>query len=224
MSNQTSVTDRRPLKSRQTTWARGLTGWLVRRRVTPNAISIFGLACGIAGGFVLAAASDTLVGRVSWIGGAALVQLRLLCNLLDGMVAMESGRAGAIGVLYNEVPDRISDSATLIGLGFAAGGAPWLGFVAALAAVFTAYVRAQAAAVGAPQDFCGPLAKPQRMFLVTIVTLYCGLAPIGWQPLLNWPAGGGVAAIALAVILVGSLLTAWRRLVRAARALRGATG
>ena len=37
-----------------------------------------------------------------------------------------------MGELYNEVPDRVSDAATLIGLGHAAEGWPVLGFLAAI--------------------------------------------------------------------------------------------
>lgn len=216
--------DRRPLKSRHTAWANAAAGWLAGRGVTPNAISLCGLLFGVAGGLVLASASATTLGRIAWIAGAALVQLRLLCNLLDGMVAVRSGQSSPIGVLYNEIPDRISDVATLVGLGFAAGGSPWLGFAAALAAMFTAYVRAQAAVAGAPQDFCGPMAKPQRMFVVTLVALFCGFAPRSWQPTPPWPEGAGPAAVGLAFILIGSLVTAGWRLARAARALRRTAG
>ncbi len=43
-----------------------------------------------------------------------------------------------------------------IGIGYAVGGNILMGVVAALLAVFTAYVRATAKSVGAPNDFCGP--------------------------------------------------------------------
>ena len=57
------------------------------------------------------------------------------------MVAVGSGKASPLGEVYNEVPDRIADPLILIGAGFAAGGSPTLGYVAALLAVFVAYVR-----------------------------------------------------------------------------------
>ena len=147
--------------------------------------------------------------------------------MLDGMVALASGRASRLGELYNEVPDRVSDTATLIGLGCAAGGSPLLGCLAACAAIFTAYVRAAGKAAGAPQEFCGPMAKQERMFLCTLGALWCGLAPASWQP--AWTAiegagppagpGWGVPALVLAVVLAGSILTAARRLRRIAARL-----
>jgi phosphatidylglycerophosphate synthase len=132
------------------------------------------------------------------------------------MVAVTTGRASPVGELYNEAPDRVSDIATLAGLGYAAGGDPVLGWGAACAAVLTAYVRALGKAAGAPQDYGGPMAKPHRMFLVTVTALWCGLAPGAWQP----ATGPGAATLALAVIALGSAVTCARRLARTASFLK----
>jgi phosphatidylglycerophosphate synthase len=155
--------------------------------------------------------------RLWFLFGAALIQLRLLANMLDGMVAVASGQASPVGEIYNEVPDRIADTLILVGLGYAVGGSPTLGWAAALAAVFTAYVRAQAAVAGAPQEFCGPMAKPQRMFVITIMAIYCGVTPTAWQPVTE--GGYGIPAACALVVVVGSVATAARRLARSARAL-----
>jgi phosphatidylglycerophosphate synthase len=149
-----------------------------------------------------------------------MIQLRLLANMLDGMVALEQGTASPLGALFNEVPDRISDAATLIGAGYAAGGCPVLGYVAACLAVFLAYLRVQGKVVGAPQEFCGPMAKPQRMFTLTVAAVYAGLAPRNWQPAFAVVPGASTLAVALALVLVGEVMTAGRRLRRIARALR----
>jgi hypothetical protein len=97
---------------------------------------------------------------------------------------------------------------------------PELGYIAALAALFTAYVRAEGKVAGAHQEFCGPMAKPQRMFLLTAACLYAGLAPSSWQPNLAALPGLGLPALALALIGVGGLFTALRRLLRISHALR----
>jgi phosphatidylglycerophosphate synthase len=215
--------DRRPLASR---------GWLVfqrlaaemdARRVSPNAISVAGMVCGVAAGVALlgTAHAGPVSARVLWVGAAALVQLRLVANLLDGMVAIGSGRATPAGELYNEVPDRVSDPATLVGFGYAAGGMPELGYVAALLALFTAYVRAVGKIAGAGSDFRGPMAKQQRMFVVTLTCLFMAVAPGAWTR--GWcPAHAelGAPAAALVVVILGCVLTAWRRLARAGSRLR----
>lgn len=176
------------------------------------------MVCGLAAGGALAATwAVPGAARPFWLAGAVLVQLRLLANLLDGMVAIGRGVASPVGELFNEVPDRVSDTAVLIGLGIAAEGKVGLGLAAALAAMATAYVRTACRAAGAPSDFSGPMAKQQRMALVTALAMWCALSPRSWQAF----AGVPLSAAALWLILIGSLLTAVRRLGRAAAFLRG---
>ena len=185
---------------------------------TPNQISVVGVCAALLAGIAFGLTS-VVPGwaRLWFLFGAVLVQVRLLANMLDGMVAVETGQASPVGELYNEVPDRISDTLILVGLGYAAGGSVTLGWAAAVAAVFTAYVRAQAAVAGAPQEFCGPMAKPHRMFLITVAAIYCVVTPASWQPVTE--GGYGIAAGCVLVVFLGSVATAARRLVRSARAL-----
>jgi phosphatidylglycerophosphate synthase len=211
-----SEADRRPIAARQWALSHHLTSALVRAGVSPNAISVAGMACCLAAGAALAATPhlDGWVGRAAWLAAAVLIQLRLLANMLDGMVAVASGRASRVGELYNELPDRISDIAALVGLGCAAGGSVELGFAAAIGAVLTAYVRSLGKAAGAAQQFIGPMAKQQRMFLATVAAIFMGVAPATWQYAARLPV------ITLAVILVGCVVTAGRRLARIAAQLR----
>lgn len=150
---------------------------------------------------------------------ACLIQVRLLANMFDGMVAIEQDRQSPLGELYNEIPDRVSDAFILIGLGYATGGDIMFGYVAACLAIFVAYVRAMGSMTGAGQAFCGPMAKPHRMFVVTVIALYCALAPIRWQPALAEEPDWGVSAAGLAVIILGCALTVVRRLRRIGRSL-----
>jgi phosphatidylglycerophosphate synthase len=208
--------DRRPIAARQWQTSQRLANALTRAGVSPNAISVAGMACCLAAGAALAATPflEGWASRTTWLAAAVLIQLRLLANMLDGMVAVASGRASRVGELYNELPDRISDVAALVGLGYAAGGSMELGFAAAIGAVLTAYVRSLGKAAGAAQQFIGPMAKQQRMFIVTVTAVYAGLAPEAWQHAFPLPAA------ALALILAGCVVTAGRRLVRIAALLR----
>ena len=192
---------------------------LAKRGCSANVISIVGMiACLCAGAAFAATGHVSGWDRACWIAGALLVQLRLICNMLDGMVAIERGIASPVGELYNEIPDRVSDMAALTGLGYAACSDIAMGYLAAALAVFVAYVRAMAKAAGAPNDFCGPMAKQQRMFIVTLAALFMGLAPQSWHgPFWHWLT---VPSAALALISVGCFITAIRRILRAARTLR----
>jgi phosphatidylglycerophosphate synthase len=178
------------------------------------------MLCGIAAGVCLYFTTYSAHPRLLWLAAAALIQLRLLANMLDGMVAVATGRTSALGELYNDVPDRISDAAALIGLGYAAASSPELGYIATVLAILTAYIRAVGKAAGAGSDFCGPMAKQQRMFLVTLVSLYQALAPadltFAWGPRNQW----GPPAAILALIAVGALITCIRRLTGIAAILR----
>jgi phosphatidylglycerophosphate synthase len=218
MNKETYEPDRRPITSRDRAVSHKLANWLVEAGVSPNAISISGMVAGMASG-VAFAFSSAHAPTALLLAGAVLMQMRLLANMLDGMVAVASGRASPLGELYNEVPDRVSDTAILVGAGWAVTGDPLAGLTAAIAALFTAYIRAQGKAAGAHQEFCGPLGKPQRMFLLTVAALYAALAPESWQASFHPPVGGTIG-VALWVIAIGSFLTFFLRLSRIARTLR----
>jgi phosphatidylglycerophosphate synthase len=196
-----------------------MTTWLAARDVSPNAISIAGMcACLISG--VALVATSIAYHRVEWLVAALGMQLRLSANMFDGMVALASGRTSKVGELYNEIPDRVSDAAVFIGAGFAWGGNVALGYIATIFAIFTAYVRAAGKIAGAPNEFCGPMAKQHRMFVMTLVCLYSVVVPRSWQMFHLDRLQFGVVGLALAVIVGGCLITVARRLNRIARALR----
>jgi len=219
--DQAYAGERRPIAAREWKLSQQIADWLVRSGVSPNGISVAGALFGIAGGLAFAATSQWPdQARWFWLAAGVLMQLRLQCNLYDGMVAIATGRASPVGELYNDVPDRISDSAFFIGAGYALGGDVVLGYAAALAAIFTAYVRAVGKAGGAKQEFCGPMAKQQRMALLTFVAVVCVFKPDGMLPAIVGRTAIGLVAVALAIITVGGLATAVRRLLRIGSQLR----
>ena len=205
------MAERRPIAARESGMMQRLAAWLIARRASANGISLLGMAAALLAGLCFALVRPLPAAAWAWwLLGAALVQLRLLANLLDGMVAIGRGAASALGELFNEVPDRVSDTAVLLGLGWGAGNLE-LGLGAALAAMSTAYIRAVGSAAGAPSDFRGPLAKPQRMALVTIGALLCAALPAAWA--------APIPAVVLWTVLLGALLTTARRLRGIARNL-----
>lgn len=154
--------NRRPIRARSSRWAQQAAAFLTQTPISPNQISV-------ASVFFAAIGAAFLVGYpvpAGLLACAVAIQARLLCNLLDGMVAIEGGKQSPLGQLYNEFPDRIADSILIVGLGYAIH-LPFLGWLGALAAVSTAYVRVFGGSLGLPQDFRGPMAKPHRMAVMT---------------------------------------------------------
>lgn len=178
--------NRRPLKSRSHPFAQRSAAWLARHGASPNGISLLSIV------FAGAGAACLLWAPNAWglVAGALFIQLRLVCNLLDGMVAVEGGRKTPVGALYNEIPDRVADSLLIVALGLAVGQ-PWLGWFGALAAALTAYIRTLGGALGQEQDFRGPMAKQQRMATMTLACL------------------AGAAEVVLAGSQYSLLLAAW---------------
>lgn len=224
MSEPDYIPERRPLAARKLGISGKAARGLAQLGVSPNAISVASCAASLGVGWLLYASHGSPQSQLLLLGACLLMLARGACNMLDGMVAIHTGKASRWGELYNEVPDRLSDAAILIGAGYAAGGIPELGYLAAIAAVFTAYVRVQGGSLGAPADFGGPMAKVQRMVLICAAALYTAFAPDCWQfSLKAWPAMG-TFGLALAIIIAGCALTSARRLQRCATFLKDHTG
>lgn len=75
--------------------------------ISPNMISFMSM---VFAGLSLASAIVK-----SPILAALFIQLRLVCNLVDGMVAVEFGKKSKTGDFWNDVPDRFADVAIILG-------------------------------------------------------------------------------------------------------------
>jgi phosphatidylglycerophosphate synthase len=202
--------NRRPLASRQSAWAGRLATKAVQRGITPNQISQASVgfaAIGLAA-YMLTPLVPGLVQWLMLILAAATIQARLVCNLIDGMVAVEGGQGTKDGPFWNEAPDRASDLLFFLGAGIAAGK-PELGALAAALAIATAYIRELGRAEGFPPDFSGPMAKPQRMAALTLGTVIAAFVATEW-----------VLALTLWIIIAGTALTILRRALRLIKALK----
>lgn len=198
---------RRPIASRSSFWAIALARHLGRAGVTPNSISVASILFAALG----AALMMFMTHPLAWLGAAICIQLRLVCNLIDGMVAIEGGKKTKTGAIYNEFPDRIADSLLLVAAGYAAGF-DWLGWLSALLAALTAYVRVFGGSVGLSQDFSGIMAKQRRMAVLTAGLVVQAITAFFVSN--AWPL-----IAACAIIALGSLVTCATRTLAIARAL-----
>jgi phosphatidylglycerophosphate synthase len=148
--------------------------------------------------------------------------VRLWLNMLDGMVALASGKASRTGEIANELPDRISDVLIFVGVAHSGLCHPLGGYWVAIFALLVAYVGTLGQAVGVQREFSGIMAKPWR-----VVALHVG----AWVTLgLLWFADGDVRCGGLTVldwthlvIIAGSVQTLALRLLRIVRAVQHET-
>lgn len=191
---------RRPIKSRSNHLIQQAASWLATRGISPNSISVSSMAFAALG-------SAALVWLPLAVGAficALCVQMRLLCNVIDGIVAVEHGKKSAVGALYNELPDRVADTMFIVALGYVVDLGT-VGWCAALLALATAYIRVLGGSVGLAQDFRGPMAKQHRM---AVLTLACVMVIVEY----NLWASSVSLVLALWVIALGSFITCFTRL------------
>jgi phosphatidylglycerophosphate synthase len=209
---------RRPIRARSAPWAVRTATFLAKAGVTPNAISYLSIVCGALAGAALLAtrftANPFLLAALFLLAIAA-IQARLLCNLFDGMVAIEGGKKSRSGDIFNDLPDRIADPLILIPIGYALPALPHaidLAWAAGLLAILTAYVRVLGKAAGTPHFYLGPMAKQHRMALLTAACAAAiPAAFFGYHP--------HVLYAALLLIILGCLPTLARRTLRIIRTL-----
>lgn len=198
---------RRPLGVRRHSWPAKLAKAVANGGVTPNQISVLSAFFAAAGGAAI---------YYRWFVVAAIfIQLRLLCNLIDGMVAMEGGQKTKSGEVFNDMPDRFSDLFLMVPAGYGLSSewyGPALGWSAGAFAVLTAYVRVLGEALGLPQSFAGPMAKQHRMAVLTAGCVLTAAETV-WQGT-RYALWG-----AMVIIAAGSLITTFTRAARVVREL-----
>jgi CDP-diacylglycerol---glycerol-3-phosphate 3-phosphatidyltransferase len=159
--------------------------FLVRRRVSPNAITTFGTLATIVGAGFYAHGDIRVAG---WIVG-----LSAICDLMDGAVARKSGQTSVFGAFYDSTLDRVADGAVMGGLAifFARNGVhheipdymstPMVAVIllGILGSFLTSYTRARAEGLGLDAQV-GVLPRPERVFLLSGPQAFFGLAFGGW--------------------------------------------
>ena len=213
-------TSRRPIADIFRRTAHGMTRLCVRCQIHPDAISYLSVIAAALG-----AVCFWKSGQQPWLLSFAplFCYVRLWCNMLDGMVALASGKASWRGEILNDLPDRISDVLIFAGAAHSGWVNPIIGYWAAIFALLTAYAGMFGQAVGVQREFSGVMSKPWRM-LVLHAGAWITLACLCWN-------GGGIRFASLTVldwacliVIAGCLQTMTIRLRRIMAALRAKSG
>jgi len=162
---QYDPTSRRPIGEGFRSTARFATALCVQNNIHPDAISYASLVAA-----AIAAVCFWKSGFHPWLLFVAplFCHLRLWFNMLDGMVAIVSGKASWRGEILNDLPDRVSDVLIFVGAAHSGWMNPFLGYWAAIFALLTAYVGMFGQAVGVQREFSGVMSKPWRMVALSI--------------------------------------------------------
>jgi len=213
---QYEPTSRRPIAEGFRSTAHLATALCLRLGVHPDSISYASVVAAAAAAFCFWKS-----GLHPWLLFAApgFCYLRLWCNMLDGMVALASGKASTRGEILNDLPDRISDVLIFTGVAHSGWMNPIIGYWAIIFALLTAYVGMFGQAVGVHREFSGVMSKPWRM-----VAFHLG----AWTTLaFLWWNGGSIRFGSLTVldwacltVVAGCLQTIAIRLKRIMAALR----
>jgi phosphatidylglycerophosphate synthase len=157
---QYEPTSRRPIGESFRATARFATTLCVRLNIHPDAISYASVVAAAIAGICFWKS-----GHHPWLLFVAplFCYLRLWFNMLDGMVALASGKASWRGEILNDLPDRVSDVVIFAGVAHSGWMNPLLGYWAAILALLTAYVGMLGQAVGVQREFSGLMSKPWRM-------------------------------------------------------------
>lgn len=178
--------------------------------VSSEAVAICGMILGILAGISFMATSEEIHAGLFWLLGGTACILRIFCIQLDKILKHPSRDRQAEEVFFEELPERVSDAVTLIGLGFAINSNSWLGLAAALGAIFSAYVRSFGVSRGAGNHATstGPMTRTHRLLLVTVTAtlMAIGVAARGLP--------FTVPQAALCLIIIGCVATIFIRLVK----------
>ncbi|MEY4734965.1 MAG: hypothetical protein RL428_300 [Actinomycetota bacterium] len=129
-------------------------------RITPNVVTTLGLI------------SAVLIYFTSYTSQLiALVLFSLICDGVDGSLAIYGDRASKFGELYDSVADRISEAFWLMGATFVGVPVRWAIAIWVLAAT-QEYARARLASLGYTEiGVVTPAERPVRAIFVIAVTI-----------------------------------------------------
>jgi archaetidylinositol phosphate synthase len=131
---------------------------LVGLGVTPNLLTLAGLAIGVVAGIVLALRF--------FAAGGVLILVTGFIDMLDGAVARNRRASTTFGATFDSISDRYVDCIILLGLGIA--GVNWIYVGAALmGSLLVSYVRAKGEGMGF-HCTAGVAERSERLIILAI--------------------------------------------------------
>jgi CDP-diacylglycerol--glycerol-3-phosphate 3-phosphatidyltransferase len=166
-------------------------GWLLRRivhglaltRISPNALTFFGLVINIGAAVLFGLGGPDNQARMFRWAGATIIGAGIF-DMVDGRVARATGQVTQFGAFFDSVIDRYSDLALFFGLLVYYARAGRFFYIVLVAVVMTgsvmvSYTRARAESlIGSCK--VGFMERPERVVLVILGALFNVMAPVLW--------------------------------------------
>ena len=173
---------------------------LARLGLTPNLVTLIGLAIAGAGAYLIATGH--------WWGGGLIVLFAGAFDMFDGALARATGKASDFGALLDSTIDRVSEAVVLLGLlAFYLSSNDDLGsilvYVALVGSIMVSYMRARSEGLGIDCKV-GVMTRPER-----VVAIGTALIVGHWLPITMLVVLGAIGAL--------TTVTAVHRLVHTSR-------
>ncbi len=183
-----------------------LVGRLAAAGVTPDQITLAAVPVALIGGacLLLSPGAPALLVAIP-----VLAAVRILLNLLDGNLARRTGKIHPRGELFNELGDRLADTAFIAPVAFLPGADARIVLLGLLAGVLASYTGITTKAAGAERLYGGILSKPGRMALLVVCSVWAAVAA---PDTTAWAIFGPVLLVGTTLTLIERIVTAVRRL------------
>ncbi|MCX4694364.1 phosphatidylinositol phosphate synthase [Streptomyces sp. NBC_01408] len=185
--------------------------FLLRRGVSPDAVTLIGTAGVVAGALVF-------FPRGEFFWGTITITLFVFSDLVDGNMARQAGVSSRWGAFLDSTLDRVADAAIFGGLALWYAGSGNDNVLCAVTIFCLAsgqvvsYTKARGESIGLPVAVNGLIERAERLVISLVAAGLSGLQTFGVP---SWI--GVLLPIALWIVAVGSLVTLIQRVVTVRR-------
>ncbi|MCC6461338.1 MAG: CDP-alcohol phosphatidyltransferase family protein [Saprospiraceae bacterium] len=157
-----------------------LINFLVRAGVTPNMVTTFGFLLNIVATIVFVYGAYAARGDLRYVSwGGCVILLAGLFDMMDGRLARVGKMESRFGAMYDSVLDRYSELVMFLGICYYLVAQQYFlsslfAFIAMIGSIMVSYVRARAEGLGI-ECKGGLMQRPERVLLVGITAILCGL-------------------------------------------------
>ncbi|GHJ38858.1 phosphatidylinositol phosphate synthase [Streptomyces sp. TS71-3] len=184
--------------------------FLIRRGVSPDAVTLIGTAGVVAGALAF-------FPRGEFFWGTVVITLFVFSDLVDGNMARQLGRSSPWGAFLDSTLDRVADGAVFSGLALWYAGRGDNDILCAVtlfclvSGQVVSYTKARGESIGLPVAVNGLVERAERLVITLVLTGLAGFHKFGV------PGIQVLLPIALWAVAVGSLVTLVQRVVTVRR-------